>query len=65
MNPTLCVGIYSYFTIKYGMQELNENHQHRQHLNKVQKLRNVLKKALTEKNIYRKVEAEATEESWL
>ena len=50
MNHALCVGIYSYFTAKYGMQEPNQHHQHRQHLSKVQKLRNELKKALTEKN---------------
>ena len=51
MNHALCVGIYSYFTTKYGMQELN---QHRQHLSKAQKLRNEAKKALTEKNVVKK-----------
>ena len=54
MNHALCVGMYSYFTSKYGMQELNQHHQHRQHLSKVQKLRNELKKALTEKNAAKK-----------
>ena len=54
MNHALCVGIYSYFTSKSGMQELNQHHQHRQHLSKVQKLRNELKKALTEKNAAKK-----------
>ena len=49
MNHVLCVGIYSYFTAKSGMQELNQHHQHRQYLSKVQQLRNELK-ALTEKN---------------
>ena len=54
MNHALCVGIYSYFTAKYGMQELNQHHQHHQHLSKVQKQRNELKKALTEKNAAKK-----------
>ena len=54
MNHALCVGIYSYFTTKYGMQELNQQHQHRQHLSKAQKLRNDVKKALTEKNVVKK-----------
>ena len=34
--------------------QLNQHHQHRQHLSKVQKLRNELKKALTEKNVAKK-----------
>ena len=54
MNHALCVGIYSYFTATYGMQEPNQHDQHRQHLSKVQKLRNELKKALTEKNAAKK-----------
>ena len=51
MNHALCDGIYSFFTAKYGMQELNQHHQH---LSNVQKLRNELKKALTEKNAAKK-----------
>ena len=51
MNHALCVGICSYFTAKYGMQELNQHHQH---LSKVKKLRNELKKALTETNAAKK-----------
>ena len=37
-------------TSQLSVQEPNQHDQHRQHLSKVQKLRNELKKALTEKN---------------
>ena len=47
MNHVLCLGIYSYFTSKYGTQQLNR---HNQHQTKVMKKRNELEEALTEKN---------------
>ena len=41
MNYVVCIGIYSYFTSKYGTQQSNQHHQHP---SKVQKQRNELKK---------------------
>ena len=51
MNHVLCFGIYSYFTSRYGTQQSNQHHQH---LNKVQKQRNELKKVTIEKNAAKK-----------
>jgi hypothetical protein len=51
MNHMLCSDIYSYFVNKYGMEKPN---QHYQHHSKVQKLKNQLKEAQTEKNAAKK-----------
>ena len=51
MNHVLSLGIYSYFTTKYGTEKTN---QHRQHPNKAQKLRNDMTEVLTEKKAAKK-----------
>ncbi|MDA8002764.1 MAG: hypothetical protein MPL62_15895, partial [Alphaproteobacteria bacterium] len=43
MNHVLSLGIYSYFTTKYGTEKTN---QHRQHPNNAQKLRNDMTEVL-------------------
>ena len=55
MNHALCAVIDSYFTTEYGTLELNQHHQHCQHLSKVQKMRNELKKVLIEKNAVKRL----------
>ena len=51
MNHVLSLGIYSYFSSKYGIQEVNEHHRHQ---TKLQKHRNDLNKALMEKKAAKK-----------
>ena len=51
MNHVLCLGIYSYFTSRYGVQKTNQHHQHQ---SKVLTQRHELKKALVEKNATKK-----------
>ena len=51
MNHVLSLGIYSYFSLKYGTQEVNEHHRRQ---TKLQKHRNDLNKALMEKKAAKK-----------